>query len=269
VTEAGPMRRGLHGRVVDELGMRIVGGAWPPGTPLPTEDGLAAGLRVSRTVVREAIKALQAKGLVEVRPKTGTRVRPRRSWHLLDADVALWRFADMEPGKDLRELYEVHSSIAASAARLAATRRTDAQLGEIEAHLRRLDAAVAEPVARRNAELDFHAAVVDAADNSLLAHVGAIIRVALESAGRPASFPPDDESTALRVALIEAFRGRDPDAAEKAMRMLVDLTWEAVAVTATADRPSEPEFVSPHSSSSADSVTQARPRPTAGPARGQ
>jgi DNA-binding FadR family transcriptional regulator len=226
VSEAGPVRRGLHGRVVNELGLRIVGGAWPPGTPLPNEDELAAGMRVSRTVVREAVKALQAKGLVEVRPKTGTRVRPRRSWHLLDADVVLWRFADMEGGEDLRELYEVHSSTAASAARLAATRRTDEQLSEIEAHVRRIDAAAAEPVARRTAELDFHAAVVDAAYNSLLAHVAAMVRVALESAGGAPS-PPDDESTALRAAVIEAIRTGDADAAAKAMSMLVDRAWEA------------------------------------------
>ena len=229
MSEAGPVRRGLHGRVVNELGLRIVGGAWAPGTPLPNEDELAAGLSVSRTVVREAIKALQAKGLVEVRPKTGTRVRPRRSWHLLDADVVLWRFAGMEGGEDLRELYEVHSSIAASAARLAATRRTDEQLSQIEAHLRRIDAAAAEPVARRTAELDFHAAVVEAADNSLLAHVAAMVRVALESAGHRATSPADDESTAWRVAVIEAIRTRDADAAAKAMRMLVDLAWEANA----------------------------------------
>ena len=117
--------------------MRIVGGAWEGGAPLPNEDELAAELGVSRTVVREAIKALQAKGLVEVRPKTGTRVRPRRAWHLLDADVVAWQFADMERADDLRELYEVRASIAAAAARLAATRRTTEQLTEIEAQHRR------------------------------------------------------------------------------------------------------------------------------------
>ena len=166
--------------------MRIVGGAWEGGTPLPNEDELAAELGVSRTVVREAVKALQAKGLVEVRPKTGTRVRPRRAWHLLDADVVAWQFADMERADDLRELYEVRASIAAAAARLAAARRTTEQLAEIEAQQRRIDAAAAEPLARRHADLDFHAAVADAAHNSLLAHATAMVRVALEAAAPPA-----------------------------------------------------------------------------------
>jgi GntR family transcriptional regulator, galactonate operon transcriptional repressor len=224
-----PLRRGLHGRVVDELGMRIVGGAWSAGAPLPNEDELAAELGVSRTVVREAVKALQAKGLVEVRPKTGTRVRPRRAWHLLDADIVAWQFTDMERSEDLRELYEVRASIAAAAARLAALRRTDEQLAVIEAHQRRIVAAAAEPLARRAADLDFHAAVVDAAHNSLLAHVGAMVRVALDSAAAPAASLPDDEAGALRAAVIEAIRAGDGEAAEKAMRMLVDLAWEAIA----------------------------------------
>jgi DNA-binding FadR family transcriptional regulator len=229
VSSPGAPRRGLHGRVVNELGLRIVSGSWPSGAALPNEDELTAELGVSRTVVREAVKALQAKGLVEVRPKTGTRVRPRRAWHLLDADIVAWQFADMERAEDLRELYEIRSSIAAAAARLAATRRTDEQLAEIEAHQRRIDAAVHEPLARRNAELDFHAAVVNAAHNSLLAHVGAMVRVALEAAASRAPTAPEGESEALRVAVIEALRARDADSAERGMRMLVDLAWEAIA----------------------------------------
>ena len=157
----GYPRRGLHGRVVGDLGLRIVAGAWPSGAPLPNEDELAAELGVSRTVVREAIKVLQAKGLVEVKPRTGTRVRPRRAWHLLDADVVAWQFADMERGEDLRELYEIRSTIETTAARLAAERRTDEQLSEIDAHQRRIAAAAAEPIALRAAELDFHDAIVD------------------------------------------------------------------------------------------------------------
>jgi GntR family transcriptional regulator, galactonate operon transcriptional repressor len=209
--------------------MRIVGGTWTSGTHLPNEEELAADLGVSRTVVREAIKALQAKGLVEVRPRTGTRVRPRRAWHLLDADIVTWQFADMERAEDLRELYEVRASIASAAARLAATRRTDEQLAEMEAHHRRIEAAAAEPLARQNAELDFHDAVTAAAHNSLLAHVGAMVRVAVEAAANRAAPGPDDESVAVRLAVIDAIRARDADAAEQAMRMLVDLAWEAIA----------------------------------------
>ncbi len=236
----GYPRRGLHGRVVRDLGLRIVAGAWPSGAPLPNEDDLAAELGVSRTVVREAIKVLQAKGLVEVKPRTGTRVRPRRSWHLLDADVVAWQFADMERGEDLRELYEIRATIESAAARLAAERRTEEQLSEIDAHQRRIEAAAAEPLAFRAAELDFHDAVVDAAQNSLLSHVGAMIRIALEAAVDP---PPPDTSggdeTLLRAAVTKAIRAGDADASEAAMRSLVEVAWRRVVADDSRRRPDD------------------------------
>jgi GntR family galactonate operon transcriptional repressor len=230
VIALGSPRRGLHGRIVEELGRRVVGGRWASGSPLPNEDDLVAELGVSRTVVREAIKVLQAKGLVEVRPKTGTRVRTRRAWHLLDPDVVGWLYADLERGDDLgdlRELQEVRSTIEAAAARLAAGRRTNEQLAEIEANERRVEAAWAEPVARREADLDFHGAVVEAAHNSLLSHVNALIRVALEaSAG---SSDSDTESArrgaALRASVARAIRAGDAEASEAAMRSLVEHDW--------------------------------------------
>jgi DNA-binding FadR family transcriptional regulator len=195
---------------------------------LPNEDDLAVELGVSRTVVREAIKVLQAKGLVEVRPRTGTRVRPRRTWHLLDADVVAWQFADMERGEDLRELYEIRATIEAAAARLAAERRTEEQLSEIDAHRRRIEAASEEPIALRAAELDFHGAVVDAAQNSLLSHVSAMIRVALEAAAEPHCPDADGKEASLRTAVATAIRARDADASEAAMRSLVDHAWRQV-----------------------------------------
>ena len=184
---AGYPRRGLHGRVVDELGRQIVSGRWGAASPLPNEDDLAAELGVSRTVVRESIKVLQAKGLVEVRPRTGTRVRARRAWHLLDADVVGWQFADMERGEDLRELHEVRSTIEATAARLAAVRRTDRPVVRDRGERAARRSRVGRAVARRAAELDFHGAVVEAAQNTLLSHVSALIRVALEAADFPSN----------------------------------------------------------------------------------
>jgi DNA-binding FadR family transcriptional regulator len=171
---------------------------------------------------------LQAKGLVEVRPKTGTRVRPRRAWHLLDADVVSWLFSGLdrgEPAADLRELQEVRATIEATAARLAAGRRTDEQLAEIEANERRVEAAWAEPIARRAADLDFHGAVVDAAQNSFLSHVNALVRIALESS-EPMTNGDGEHArmaTALRADVARAIRAGDAEGAEAAMRSLVAL----------------------------------------------
>src|SRR5437762_13173507 len=79
--------RNRHGQVVHELGRRIVGGTCPPGEALPNEEELCRELGVSRTALRESVKVLAAKGLVESRPRIGTRVRASASWNLLDPDV--------------------------------------------------------------------------------------------------------------------------------------------------------------------------------------
>jgi DNA-binding FadR family transcriptional regulator len=232
VTELAYPRRGLHGRTLDQLGRHIVAGRWPPGTPLPNEDELTAELGVSRTVVRESIKVLQAKGLLEVRPRTGTRVRPRRAWHVLDADVANWVFEGMAGGggdlDDLRELHEVRATIETAAARLAAERRTEAELAEIEANERRVEAAWAEPIAHRTADLDFHASIVEAAHNGLLSHVNALIRVALEATDTTFKGNGDEarEATARRADLARAVRAGDAAAAEAAMSALVEHDWQ-------------------------------------------
>lgn len=211
----------MHGRVVQELGGRIVGGAVAPGEALPNEEELGAELGVSRSVLREAVKVLAGKGLLEVRPKVGTRVRPRRSWHLLDPEVVRWQFEGLPADGDLVELSEVRAVVEPSAARLAARRRTAADLADIGAHCRRMESAVAEPVAFRTAELDFHSAVVDAAHNTMLSHMGAVIRVALSSV------PPESVATVLHEmaghrAVLDAIDRHDQEAAEKEMRKLLD-----------------------------------------------
>ena len=102
-------KRGLHGELVHAIGVRIVRGDLLPGDPLPTDvDGVETD--VSRTVVREAIKVLAAKGLVVSRPKTGTQVRERRYWNLIDPDVLAWR---TEAGAGRRLLRRPCSSCAA------------------------------------------------------------------------------------------------------------------------------------------------------------
>jgi len=86
----------MHGRVVEWLGLRVVSGEFAPGSQLPNESDLAEGLGVSRGGVREAVKALAAKGLIEPRPRLGTRVLPRAEWNLMDREVIAWhgRIAD-------------------------------------------------------------------------------------------------------------------------------------------------------------------------------
>src|SRR6266516_8198527 len=121
-------RRGLHGAVVHDIGLRIVQGELEAGDPLPTEDELSGELSVSRTVLRESIKVLAAKRLPESRPKTGTRVRQRAEWNLLDPDVLAWQ---LEAGPDrrfLEDTLELRRLIEPAAARFAAERASEDEI---------------------------------------------------------------------------------------------------------------------------------------------
>src|SRR5207247_9937865 len=109
-------RRGLHGAVVHDIGLRIVRGELEADDPLPTEDELSGELSVSRTVLREAIKVLAAKRLVESRPKTGTRVQQRSEWNLLDPDVLAWQLAAGPGRRFLEDTLEARRLIGPAAA---------------------------------------------------------------------------------------------------------------------------------------------------------
>src|SRR5437762_13484700 len=85
--------RRLHGAIARKLGADILSGNYPTGATLPTEAMATETLGVSRAAYREAVQALIAKGLVESRPKAGTRVLPRERWNLLDPDVLAWACA--------------------------------------------------------------------------------------------------------------------------------------------------------------------------------
>src|SRR4249920_2142636 len=114
--------RGLLGRVVNRIGMRIIGGDIAPAASLPNEADLCTQLGVSRTIVREATKVLASKGLLESRPKTGTRVRPPESWNLLDPDVLAWQWAAMPRAEFVREIFELRRAFEPTVAALAAMR---------------------------------------------------------------------------------------------------------------------------------------------------
>src|SRR5712692_3135820 len=118
----------LHGRIVHAIGRRIVRGDLRPGDLLPAEPELGA----SRTVVREATKVLAAKGLVESRPKTGTRVRPRDQWNLLYPDVLAWQQEGAADDDLLRKLTEVRRVIEPAAAELAAARADARDIAALE-----------------------------------------------------------------------------------------------------------------------------------------
>ena len=154
--------------VLRTLGSEIAQDLIPVGSALPPEHDLESRFGVGRGVVREAIKTLAAKGLVSVRPRHGTHVRPRGDWSLLDRDVLSWLISKEEPNRDLLlALQEVRLIIEPAAAALAAERATAKDRRRIMTALAAMEASHDVPTAII-ADKAFHLAIIDATHNPVL-----------------------------------------------------------------------------------------------------
>ncbi|MCO5090764.1 GntR family transcriptional regulator [Bosea sp. (in: a-proteobacteria)] len=149
----------LFGQVAQKLAVAIITGRVRAGEVLPNEEALRSEISVSRTAYHEAVKILTAKGLVEARPKSGTRAAPRERWNLLDPDVLSWHFEADPNEKFIRDLFELRRFVEPSAARLAAQRRTAADIARIEAAYRGMVAGRPYAEATIRADLAFHEAI--------------------------------------------------------------------------------------------------------------
>jgi DNA-binding FadR family transcriptional regulator len=224
---ASDYRRGLHREVVHQLGLLVLGNGTASGATLPDELALSERFGVSRTVVREAIKVLASKGLVETRPKVGTQVRLRRYWNLLDSDVLAWRY---EVGPDegfLEDLSEVREIIEPPAAALAAGRATTDEVAEILAWCDRMEVAAADDGDDYiDADMAFHTAILEACHNDLLAQLSDTITMVLRLSRRLTVSVPGSSLAAMPAhwAVARAISDHEPRAAESAMRELLRMT---------------------------------------------
>lgn len=231
-------RRGLHGELVHDIGMRILRGELEPGNALPT-DGDVTGETVSRTVVREAIKVLAAKGLVEARPKTGTQVRERRYWNLMDPDVLTWRLEANRGDNFFIDVFELRRVIEPAAAGLAAARASEAEVEELEHALADMEAAVGDRDAYIAADVRFHTVILDASHNELLAHLGGTLR-AVFRASFTRTLPIARDTIPQHAAIAAAIRGGDSSTATTAMLELIDRTAASLDAEPASARTSEP-----------------------------
>lgn len=222
----------MHQRVVDELGRRIVGGVWGPGDPLPVEDALAAEIGVSRGVLREAVKALVAKGMLHVRPRTGTRVLPPEHWNHLDRDVLRWKQAG-DATALLRDTGELRRIVEPEAARLAADRAGSDDVRVLYDSLAAMEAAAAEPGRSGYVEADiaFHRALLDASGNRLLGSLGRAVDIALEHSFLVSTQTPGAVEASLpgHRAIVEAVEARDPAAAAAAVLAIIEAAEQEIA----------------------------------------
>jgi DNA-binding FadR family transcriptional regulator len=212
-------QRSLHGQVAHDIGERILRGDLSPGEVLPNEADFSIRLKVSRTALREAIKVLAAKGLVESRPKTGTRVRARHDWNLLDPDVLAWQLAAGPVDRFVRDLMELRQIIEPQAAAIAARQARAPEIRAIEDAYRDMEKSADRPEHWAEHDIRFHRAILLATGNELLRPLAATIEAALAAGFRLAGLMPVDArelSLPLHKAMLDAIKKRNPEAARAA-----------------------------------------------------
>ncbi|MFF9870275.1 MULTISPECIES: FadR/GntR family transcriptional regulator [unclassified Streptomyces] len=205
---SSPRRSGLSDQVIAELRNQITSGEWPVGSRIPTEPELVEQLGVARNTIREAVRALAHNGLLDIRQGSGTYVVATSEL----AGVMHRRFS----GADPRHIAELRATLESSAARLAAERRTDRDMKQLDALLARREEAWEAGDAERfvTADSAFHLAVVAASHNDVMAELyadlGHLVRDWLrEDVGQ--ELRPEYHMDHAR--LVEAIRAGDADAA--------------------------------------------------------
>jgi len=216
--------KNVHGNTLDRLGEAIVAGRWAPGSGVPAEPLLCEELGVSRTVVREAVKSLVAKGLLSTGPKVGTRVLPEDNWNWFDPDVVAWKSRIGLTPDFLRDLQELRRVVEPAGVRLAAERATAADLAELESAYAGMKAAIEQGGDYVSNDLRFHQGLLRACHNRMVVQMskalGALLRTSFEiSTSRPEG---PAGSLPLHRAVLDAVIARNPAKAERACIVLID-----------------------------------------------
>ena len=221
---AGEVIRNVHGSTVEVLGHAVVSGHYAVGQSLPPEPLLCVELGVSRTILREAVKSLVAKGLISTGPKVGTRVLPAEHWNWFDPDVIAWQARVGFAPDFLHDLQDLRRAVEPAAVRLAAQRATAEDVVEMEAAFAAMVKAVDEGGDYVSADLRFHQGLLRAGHNRMLLQMGkalaALLRVSFEMSianrnSRKLSLP-------LHRAILDAVIAKQPLKAERAVLRLID-----------------------------------------------
>lgn len=213
---------------VDRIASWVVGGRYAPGQTLPVEAAIGAELAVSRTVVREALKTLSAKGMVVTGPRLGTRVRPRTEWNHFDPDVVHWR---VDAGIDeafVDDLVAFRRVIEPAAARLAAQAATPADVAGLREALAEMTRATEGKGSYLQADLDFHQRLLMATHNQFFAGMARVFTALLAVSFRlsVASLAGARSSLPAHKRVLDGIAARNGDAAAAAMQGLIDSAKE-------------------------------------------
>jgi DNA-binding FadR family transcriptional regulator len=207
--------------LLEALGRAVVSGRFDAGC-FPTEAELTRRFGASRSIVREVVKMLTAKGLLSARPRLGTVVGPMSSWHLLDPDVLRWLLDRQASPELLRDFVEMRLAFEPEAAALAATRTTPAARDAIERAVGRLAAAARGADDPEAAEIAFHVGVLNAAANPLFGQLKTLVVTATKlSAQLTRHLRRSEESLLDRQLAARAVLSGAPASAHDRMRTLL------------------------------------------------
>lgn len=239
-------KKNLHDSAVDKIAEWIVTDRYPADAALPIEAELCAALGVSRTVVREAIKTLSAKGMVAVAPKLGSRVLDEREWHMFDPQVLQWRLAFRNARNVAEDLVELRLLLEPAAAGLAAKRATHAERREIRQAFETMEAAAGAMDAYTLADMRFHKIILLVCHNSFLTRLAPLIEILISTTLDLYAETGWNASHIKRAGLplhgkvMEAIAAGDSAAAEAAAKAIITLAYEDMAGTADFARTPQP-----------------------------
>lgn len=228
-------------RVALALGRAIAVGEYPPGATLPPENELVGQFGTSRTVLREAVKMLTAKGLIDARPRRGTVVKPETEWNLADPDILSWLLHRKNVLPLILEFADVRLAIEPAAASLAARHADESAIAEMQKALSRMRDAVTGDDDPLTADIAFHVAILKGSGNRFFWSLRYMVEVALRFSIRMTNQRKSDKRGTVddHHRIFEAIIARDQHAAEASMRALVMeakmLLYEAQRRNADAD----------------------------------
>lgn len=244
-TPAAPSRLGLPDQVVGQLLAAVTGGEHPPGSQLPPEAELAARANVSRLTLREAVKVLRDKGVLRVEHGRGTFVNPPQLWSPLDPELLASRSAlDGESGLFAQQLMEARTVVELGVARLAAQRRTDADVARMRETVDDMQAGhdAGDLPSYTAADRAFHEALLSTARNPFLAALFEPIRTLVDQVRvtTACDVTMREKAIAAHTRILEAVAAGDERAAVEEMWAHVEEAHLAAAEGHLGDAETEP-----------------------------
>jgi DNA-binding FadR family transcriptional regulator len=237
---AGPAApvRNVQGQIIERIGLAIVRGDIAPGEPLPSEVRLCEMLGVSRTVVREAVRGLVAKGIVDAKARRGTQVRDPAHWNHLDPDVLRWRVEATDTETYLKKMFQLRRATEPEACALAALEANEEDHGRLSHDFQAMVEAGADNAAWVEADLAFHKTIYLATHNEFFWPIGQLFSFGLKQMFAIAALGSHRPRAIIEHGnLVDAILARKPyHAREAALILLGNATDDIERIRQAADK---------------------------------